>query len=417
MTSRPGAHSARAALALAHLTEADPALGALALWCRHRDGDGPTRTDGDTIHYGAEFALRPLPEQVGLAAHHVLHVALRHSARAAEMAARFGDGFAPDLYNLAADGLVNDTLIAAGHPVPRPAVRASEMLSEIDGAPVSASDALAEWDADRLYLHLAARAPNRPGRGGDARRYAKARGFADDLSVQGGDPASREDAEGGAEWQGRVLGAMAAGRAAGTGIGTLAGAMADLPQPRVPWELRLRRLLAQAVSEVPRLSYRRPAGWWCAASDAARRAGRAEPVFAPGRLRDGLRPRLAVGLDTSASVDSARLKLFAAETSGIARRSGAEVRVLGFDTEVHMDRTLGPDGWAPWADALVPRQGGGTDFAPMLAAAATGRPALIVVLTDLDGPTGPDPGVPVLWAVPSAPPGPPAFGTVLDLSR
>ena len=81
-------HSDRARLALARLADADPTLGALALWCGHRDGDGPTRTRGDTILYGPEFPLLPIHEQIGLAGHHVLHVTLRHSARMAAMAAR-----------------------------------------------------------------------------------------------------------------------------------------------------------------------------------------------------------------------------------------------------------------------------------------------------------------------------------------
>jgi len=84
--------SARAARAVAHLGEVDPALAVLALWCRIRDGDGPTRTTGDTITVGPTFDRLGLPEQVGLVAHHVLHVALRHSDRQAGLAERLGDG-------------------------------------------------------------------------------------------------------------------------------------------------------------------------------------------------------------------------------------------------------------------------------------------------------------------------------------
>ena len=37
----------------------DPAIAALALWCLHRDGDGPTRTNGDEIIYGPTFEALP----------------------------------------------------------------------------------------------------------------------------------------------------------------------------------------------------------------------------------------------------------------------------------------------------------------------------------------------------------------------
>ena len=50
-----GAHSRRASAALARMPEIDPAIAALALWCRHRDDPGRTRTRGDTILYGPEF--------------------------------------------------------------------------------------------------------------------------------------------------------------------------------------------------------------------------------------------------------------------------------------------------------------------------------------------------------------------------
>jgi len=102
-------HSARAGRALQSLAETDPALAALSLWCDHRDGDA-TRSSGVVITYGPDFTARPLHEQIALAAHHILHVALRHSARMQALATRFGPGFDAALFNLAADALVNEAL-------------------------------------------------------------------------------------------------------------------------------------------------------------------------------------------------------------------------------------------------------------------------------------------------------------------
>src|SRR6056297_3307390 len=144
-----GRHSARARAALETLVEEDPAIAALSLWCAHRDGEA-TGTRGTTISYGPEFEALPAHEQRGLAAHHVLHVALRHSARLSETGARLGPGFDAARWNLAADALVNEAVQLAGHALPRPAVTASGLLAEAKRQ-TTPEAALAEWDVDRLY--------------------------------------------------------------------------------------------------------------------------------------------------------------------------------------------------------------------------------------------------------------------------
>jgi len=60
-------------------------------------------------------------------------VALRHSSRQAEMASRVGRAFKPKLYNLASDAIVNEALLAGGHALPRPAVRAKELIELLHG--------------------------------------------------------------------------------------------------------------------------------------------------------------------------------------------------------------------------------------------------------------------------------------------
>ena len=135
MTAR---HSARATRALQALAEADPAFAALALWIDHRDAESPddapadTRLDGDaqapawtdgrTIFYGPAFEDLAADVQMGVAAHQILHVALRHPARDRAMRLRLGEEADPRLFNIAADALVNETLVAAGYSVPRPCV-------------------------------------------------------------------------------------------------------------------------------------------------------------------------------------------------------------------------------------------------------------------------------------------------------
>ncbi|MGY6632503.1 MAG: vWA domain-containing protein [Alkalilacustris sp.] len=426
----PGAHSVRASAALRRMGEEDPALGALALWCAHRDAeDGAPEegalawTDGCTIFYGPGFAALPAHEQVGAAAHQVLHVALRHPARARALGARLGTG--AQLYNLAADAIVNETLSEAGHALPRPAVLLSRLVAEALGDRDPAP--LARWDAERLVLALAARtgrdgdgAGQRRGQSNEARAmaHAAAQGFRRDLHPEGDDRGGGAQDEAAADWQGRLARALAAGRSAGRGIGALRGALADIPRSDLPWEVVLRGLLTRAVTRRPARSFQRPARRWVAAEADARARARPVPGFEPGLAPMPQTARLAVGIDCSTSIDDERLAVFAGQIAGIGRRTGAEVHVLPFDTEVQAVRRMRGAAWEDEIRRLPLARGGGTDFGPVIATAAALGPSAIVILTDLDGPLGPAPGrVPVIWAVPGAPPPRPAFGRVVSLAR
>jgi predicted metal-dependent peptidase len=434
MTLHPSArHSARATRALRRLGEDDPAFAALALWCNHRDSEArplPAWTDGTTIFYGPAFEALPLHEQTGLAAHHVLHVALRHGPRARSLWSRFGDRFDAELFNAAADSIVNETLIRAGQALPRPCIQLTELLREALGE-TAAETALATWDAEKLYIRLAhgpeaaqgrvaqgdgaARGPSPAER---ARAHARARGFAADLEPAGPDGDPARDAAEATEWRQRLTCALEAGRAAGRGIGALGHRLADLPEPDTPWEVILRGLIARAVTPAPRRSHRRPTSRWLALDSDARTAGGPEPVFEPGLARDRMVPRLAVAIDASGSIDAARLALFAAQVAGIGRRTGAEVHVLVFDDGLRAQVRLQGQHWEREITGTAFSRGGGTSFVEVMEAAARLGPAMIVVLTDLDGDFGPPPGrIPVLWAVPEDPAAPPPFGRVLSLAR
>ncbi|MBS0123116.1 vWA domain-containing protein [Thetidibacter halocola] len=405
-------HSVRAARALAHLAERDPALSVLALWCAHRDGDR-TETRGTRIFYGPEFDSLTLAEQIGTVGHHVLHVSLRHPARQAAMALRFGPGFDAGLFGLVADALINETLLLAEHGLPRPAVTVTGLVAAAGLPQQSPAGALAAWDAERLYLRLAgdetvARA---------ACAHGAERGWQPDLSGEDGqvarDDAGTADA---ADWQGRLSRAMHAGRRAGIGIGAIGVPLADLAPPRVAWERRLRGLVDRAVTARPQPVWHRPAGRWVAMEAQARASGRPVPVFAPQHRLLNPRPSVVVALDLSSSIDTPTLRLFGAEIGGIVARSGAEAHLLTFDTELDADLVLTPGAWRAQIEGQPLRRGGGTDFRPVLARAGQIAPSIAVILTDLEGPTGAAPRFPVLWAVPRAAPSPP-FGRVLRLDE
>lgn len=437
----PGVHSARAGPALRQLAEADPAFAALSLWCDHRDDDAvgatPASSDHATIRYGPAFATLTLPEQVGVCAHHVAHVAFAHAARGRALALRLGERFNPALYQLCADAIVNQALMLAGYTLPRPAVELVPLLADAAGETTTATEALSRYDVERLYLQISASGGGGDGAAGGrrsesgragsassedegtaaarARAYGDAHGFRPDMDLTGEMPS--EAGPEAADWRQRVARALEEGRGAGRGIGRIGHRLADLPQVRTPWERRLRAMVAPALIHAPRQSHRRPSRPWLALDSAARTAGGPVPAFQPGTMPTRRAPRIAVALDSSASVDRPLLARFAAEIAGIGRRTGAELHLLAFDTEVRLRRRLTPGAWRQELADLRPARGGGTAFAPAIAEAAALSPSVIVVLTDLDGPPGPAPSVPLVWAVPGqAPARRPPFGRVVVLA-
>lgn len=408
-------HSRRASTALRALAEADPALAALSLWCDHRDGE-ETRTAGDIITYGPEFEGLPLHEQVGLAAHHVLHVALRHPQRIGTLQTRLGAAFEPDLYNLAADAVVNEGLQLAGHALPRPCVTLTGLLADGLGITMTPESALSEWDVDRLYHALAKRSTGVGGPNGKAWTYARQRSFDPDLDPSPGGEDKEGEVEQAARWRQHLTRAMDAGRQAGRGIGLIGHRIADIPEPQTPWEVILRRLVTQAVMVSAQNSPHRPARRWIAGAAEAAITGKATPGFEPGLRPMTEVPRIALAIDASGSVDDARLGMFWAEVAGIARRMRAEIHLMIFDDVVrHQSRVDPTQNAIPLRD--LPR-GGGTAFVPVIQEAQRLHASALVILTDLEGEPGPRPkGLRVIWAVPDAPQHKPPFGQVIDLSR
>jgi hypothetical protein len=412
-------HSARASVALRALHETDVAMAALALWCDHRDGDGAVAyTRGTTITYGPSFEALPPHEQIGLAAHHILHVALRHTRRMAAAGERFGTAFDAQVYNLAADAVVNEALVQAGYALPRPALTLTALLNEVMGEALSPSQALAEWDVDRLYVRLMQNGPGE-GRAADrAKAHARQTVFVQDMDPDAPRGAPEESGDD-ALWRQHLSRAMEAGRIAGRGIGMLGHRLADVPVPATPWEVVLRGLVTRAVMQVPRPSWRRPARNWVAMEAESTSSGGPVPAFQPGVQRNSAVPRVVVALDASSSVDDTRLAMFVGEVAGIARRGGAELWVIPFDEAARPPVRLDPAMWRAGLAALDLPRGGGTDFAPVIAQAVALSPSVLVILTDLGGEPGPAPrGVPVVWAVPDATGlSPPPFGRMLTLAR
>lgn len=399
--------SERARRAMTHLPEHDPALAALALWCEVVDTPGDTRTSGNRICIGPAFSALPLREQIGLLGHHILHIALRHPGRLSGMAQRRGGLFDTLQFNLAADALVNSVLEAGCHALPRPNVTLATLCRDVLRLPAEDA-ALAAWDVERLYIALEGLDADGKGRQDS---YQQAKEFRTDMERDG----QSIDTQADAEWQGHLTRARTGHAAAGRGIGTVLSQLADLPEAVVPWEILLRRLLSKALHPEPRLSHRRPQRRWVAAEAEAIRTGAPAPVFEPGQSRDRRRARIVIGVDTSGSIPPAQLSIFAAEITGVARRSGAEVHLLWFDETVYAQQHLRGLDVAAALQQVEIRRDGGTAFVDVMARAQALDPSIILMLTDMDGVFGTPPLAHVLWVTCAQPVSEPPFGRVLHL--
>ncbi len=412
----------RGTRAVQRMVEHAPSSGGLALWVHHRDlstearivpADGPPAvTDGQAIFYAPGFEALALPQQAGCVAHAVLHIALRHAQRYRAMQQRTGDADL-QLFNVCADAIVNSALAHLGWlRLPAHAVRLEALLASALGSRLDAEAALLAWDVERLYRAVddrrarpASGSPDEDRqRGGRARAdgpraaavRAMARADAADLKPgEAAREAPEQEAEAAREWSERLQRAHA-----GDGeFSILRTLLADLPRPRTPWEQALRSQVAHGLAQRPALSWSRPSRSWLA-NQGRSAAGRRMP-WEPGTTTSTRVPRLVVVVDVSGSIDDTLCRRFATEIEALSRRLGAGLVLVVGDDRVRRVETFEPA--AGRLDGIAFHGGGGTDFAPLLEEAQRHRPDLIVVLTDLQGPTRFRPRCPVIWAVPEGP--------------
>jgi predicted metal-dependent peptidase len=429
----------RGTRAIQRMVEFAPSTGGLALWVKHRDlppdlDPGPVATDGDTLYYGASFEELPLRLQVGLVAHEVLHIALRHPQRYLDLRQVRGD-VDLELFNICADAIVNSALSHLSWlELPASSVLLDKLLLATLGIDIGVDKALLEWDVERLYRAIDDRRTadegrarkargrrrgsigDKPGSEGRASRHeiddssqsegredgpmsARVRSLgaethADLFPRPDGQKHPEREAEQAREWSERILRAHA-GDGAHSMLRTL---IADLPKIRTPWEQILRTRLARGLSIQPSLSWSRPARSYLA-NQGRLGPGRRLP-WEPGISASKSVPRLVVIVDVSGSIEDSLMERFAGEIEAITRRLEAGLVLVIGDRVVQRVAHFKPG--QSDLRGIAFNGGGGTDFTPLLEEADKHGPDIGVVLTDLDGPARFRPGWPVIWAVPES---------------
>lgn len=470
-TDRSGHRGSRA---VERLIELAPASGALALWMQHRDVDdfgpqapavaavspsgptgaispaigrhagvsglqsvergrrrppvgslwqldGPIANDGRQILYRPAFDDLSLPRQMGLVAHQLLHVALRHAARQQALSAVHGS-VDPGLFNVCADAIVNSALAHLDWlELPPRAVSLDQLLQRVLGIHEPVSTSLQRWDTERLYRAIDDRRPVTDSSAGHRQpgQQATEREAPADNSTGGRQPdgpraqlaralldeelrdllpadisADLTAAETDQRWSERLARAR-------TGDGEqslLRELLADLPQPRIAWQQVLRTQLSRSLAPLPALSWSRPTRSYLA-NHGRTRSGRRMP-WEPGQSSSRAVPRLVIMVDVSGSVNDTLLARFATEIDRLIRWHRASAWLLIGDDQLRDEVRL--QAGCREVRGLRFRGGGGTDLTPLLTAADRHQPDIGVCLTDLQGPIDFTPAWPVLWAVPPA---------------
>jgi predicted metal-dependent peptidase len=349
---------------------------------------GTMATDGTRLLYDPAFVLGlAKAERVGVLAHEVMHCALAHFSRRA--------GRDPLRWNVACDLAVNLLLIHSGFTLP------PGRLVPGAGPYASLPPGLA---AEDYYARLPAPAGGEePGPSSSSSKevVTDPGGCGGVVDPTGGSPAAARWSE--AQWTVAVAQAEATARGRGDLPHGLARAVRAIVHPPADWRTVLREFVSSHAKND--YSWSRP-----------NRRYLHHGLYLPGLHSDDLGD-VVVAVDTSGSVGTRELGLFAAEVDALLGAFDCTATVLCHDARIQSVRT-----WTP-ADGpltLDPIGGGGTshvcvfEWVDQLGI----DPACVVCLTDMESrfPARP-PAVPVLWAKVGDAAVDPPFGRVVPIGH
>lgn len=342
------------------------------------DAEHMAWTDGRKMYFADSYFACPPEEQVGIAIHEALHVALRHVQRGEALRLREGPAYDARRWNIACDAIVNHSIggcrwcrLPAGAWYPENCIDQAKLRER----PAEL------WTAEEIYYELLydekklgkllARVGSLSGPDlfGSSEIRARSGNVHDERMEQG-------------IWRERLVRAQA-GSMPGTILRRLA---ADVPKPQVRWESVLRDFLIARLMPLTETAWSRPSRRTLA-------LGRNACWIEPGTSRRAGIRRAGVVIDTSGSIDARMIGVFFSEINSLIVTTGCEVVLVDCDAEVQQVSTHRMP-----IRGYTPKGGGGTDFRPAIEALRKAVPDVAVYFTDLIG-TFPEkrPGFPLLW--------------------
>ncbi|MDY6785988.1 MAG: VWA-like domain-containing protein [Cyanobacteriota bacterium] len=349
---------------LLRLRVKSPFFATLALFSRfHPTTLIPTAaTDGKDIFYNPDFLAELPPAQIdGVLLHEVLHAALLHVIRRGARQ--------PQLWNIAADIVVNGAIAELGHfTLPPSAIRDSELEDKsveeiyellIQNPPKNGN----------CILDLLSEPPSGTGEKGQGEESLK----------------TTRKAELEAYWKAAIQQAITIARASeqqGSIPARLRRELGTLTEPQLDWRSYLWRYLVRTPNDFSGFD--------------RRFIGRGLYL----ETLEGESVRVFVAIDTSGSISDRQMRTFLGETCGILRAyPHLEGTLFYADAKAYGPYPLESDSTIP-----TPVGGGGTSFVPFFERVAEmwdGQDnAVCVYLTDGYGTFPPEtPELPVLWVV------------------
>ena len=358
-----------------------PFFGALAMRVDYvEDKSHATAwTDGKLIGYNPDFIESlSLNQTVGLLAHEVMHLAMKHQLRRGDR--EF------EIWQQACDLTINDILTDAGFELPPNGLHDA-----------SFADQAAERIYDTLYK-LAKQTdsgpqppnpcdggsdPNQAPAGSDPNGQAPTWGEVRDAMAPDASEKELQQAE--EDWDLAVANAYQSAKSIGNIPGNIARMVEEAKAKKVDWRDVLREFMEKNTCKddytwmVPNRRY-------------------ASSEFIMPSLADGEDiPKIVVGVDTSGSVSSEELACYAAEIGSILEDFICDFEVIYCDTKVRHVQHLSHEDMPFKLDA---RGGGGTKLGPVfeyIKEHSIEAEAIIFFSDMMCYDFGKDPGIPVIW--------------------
>lgn len=321
-------------------------------------------TDGTSLGFNPTFIdSLPHAEVVGLLAHEVMHCAGAHPYRR--------DNREPKRWNIACDYAINDILTDSGIKLPNGSLK----------CPAEFKGKSAEW----IYDRLPASPEGGQGGKGDGQGDDMAPGEVRDSPSPDTDEEGKptEDTMSESEWNEAARQAAQSAKQRGKLPAGMDRFSKSKAQAAVDWKSALRKFVQQNAKTD--YTWTRPSYRYIS-----------QDLYLPAMHSEDM-PRIAVGVDTSGSIDAVALAQAQAEIISIMDEvSPAAVDVFYCDARVAKH-----DVFERGEEIIFkPAGGGGTDFRPVFEAVEEmeEKPACIIYITDLYGsfPDGSD--IPTIWA-------------------
>ncbi len=306
-------------------------------------------TDGEGLFYNPAF-VKELDDKMleAIIAHEVLHCALGHLWRREER-----DRIK---WNYAADYAINLMLLNEGFTLP------SYALCDRKFSGLS---------AENIYNQL----PNIPNSEPEQGRLICSH---DKWPVIGSKKSKLDK-----KWRERLARAAAAAKMRGKLPGKVQNLISDLFEPKLNWKIILQDLILSMTRNDFRLLPPVKKHLW-------------RGMYLPSTYGQSL--KLAIGIDTSSSVNNKQFQRFLAELRGIAQQfSTYELYLFFCDTQIHNRMII--ETYDEWP-LEFPKKDGGTSFDPVLKAVSEECPDVsgLVYLTDGNGAYSKNPpSYPVIW--------------------